>query len=268
VAERLSLQQLEQHNLDLAQRCGAGFVDAYRGPGGLYVVYTSGAFAYMLAQRAHPTPVSIKDLGWSTEFAVSTARGLASGLISATLEDDALYVSEEDSDRAWAAANKKAQSDEPGSGLLERWLRAMPWGQPADALDLQVRAAGIWNKENTELVLPLEESFEPFRRLTYSFKAGKLDSVHTRVDVPGAWKVMEWLDRKLARHFPNVTWRLDDGTQWSLADARPRLEGQAGAKVQLRADLGGSLLVAVPIASQLEGKQYYCLAIICFAPRP
>ena len=155
-ARRLSLEQLARVCPQLARFTGYRFLDAYEGAAGVFVVYTTGAQIFLSTMRDGPTAVEVADRPrWTSEFAMPCARALAAGAIQAGDANGRLEVSEEDSDWAWDA-DSKCPVPPPG-GLLQRWLRDLPWGKTGDELDSTIQLAGLWDEGKTTLTLLLRD---------------------------------------------------------------------------------------------------------------
>jgi hypothetical protein len=262
--KRLGLDELGQASPHLARLAGHGFVDAYQGSGGVFVVYTTGSQVFVYTMRDTPTPVDVEDLGWSTQFAVPCARALAAGDIIPVDAEGVLRISEEDSDRAY----DQDEGDPPlePHALLERWFGQLPWGVTGDALDLSVRISGIWDEEKTTLTLLLGEEFAPFRSLCYRFPNGTLESVNTEAAFEGGWSVMEQLEAALCRHFPSAELFEIDGDVWSAGASRSRLEGQARAQLKFYGDVPGARVLCAAVAYHSAGSQWYRLVVMGLPP--
>jgi hypothetical protein len=264
-ARRLTLEELRQASPHLAHVAGQGFIDAYQGAGGVFVAYTSGSLVFLYTMRPDPTPVEIEDLRWSSEFAIPCARALAACAITPVDSGGTLFVAEEDSDWASEQEANLVERAEP-EGLLERWFAQLPWGARGNELDLVLRAQGIWDEQNTNLLLMLGREFRPFDKLNYRFPNGVLSSVDTEASFAGEWSVMEWLEGELRRHFPRAEFFDGNGQRWSAASCRPALEGQSGQRVTLVASLTGVTLLGAATAFQREGRQWYGAVLLAKPP--
>jgi hypothetical protein len=124
---QLTEAELAAASPTLARIAGHGFVDAFDGPGGTFIVYTSGTFLYVCTLTGDgPTMVEVRDLhGWNSDFAVPAARALAAGAIATTPGPGCLEIDEGDCDDAYDSYEAP-----PPTGLLERRFLGIDWTAP------------------------------------------------------------------------------------------------------------------------------------------
>ena len=268
-ARQLGEAALGSSSPALARIAGAGFIDAYEGPGGTFLVYASGTQVYLCTLRDdRPTMVEVRDLpGWSSDFAVPCARALAAGAIAATYDRGTLEISEKDSDRAYDSHRADAHRAPPPEGLLQRRLLGVTWGVSTEALDFALRINGYWNDAKTELMLLLGRELLPFKRMDYHFADGRLASVHVDAWSQGDWRVMESFEAGLRQQLPGAApYELDGHAPWSAASSRSRLEGKERAEVKLGFELDGAKLFGSAIAYQKDAAQFYRVVVVAFPP--
>jgi hypothetical protein len=206
-----------------------------------------------------PTMIDVSDLpGWSSDDAVATAHALAAGAIAASPEErnGCLEISETDADRAYDAHRAP-----PPEGLLQRRFRSIAWGATPDT-----RLHGLWDDGKTTLTLLLGRELAPFDRLYHRFQDGELATVDVRAMWRGDWKVVESFEAALRRHLPDAVVTEDDGTPWTAAGSRSRLEGRDGAKIMLDFALAGTRLLGCVRAFHEAGKQVYHLLVMAKPP--
>jgi hypothetical protein len=78
--------------------------------------------------------------------------------------------------------------------------------------------------------------------------------------------VMESLEAAIRRHLPDAEVHEDDGSPWSAASCRARLEGQTRADVRLNFGLEGARVFGAAVAFQREGKQFSRIVVVGFPP--
>jgi hypothetical protein len=263
-ARRLTEAELAAASPTLARIASHGFVDAFDGPGGTFVVYTSGSMLYVLTLTGDgPTMVEVADLhGWNSDFAVPVACALAAGAIATTPGPGCLEIDEFDSDRAY-----DSYKPPPPEGLVQRRLLGITWGVTTETLDPALRITGYWNEAKTELMLILGSELSPFKRMDYRFTNGTLSSVEIAAWSEGDWSVMEQFEVAMRRHLPNAkAYELESGAPWTATTSRSRLEGVRGVELKLRFDLAGANLTGAAVSYQKDGKQNYRLYITAFPP--
>lgn len=207
-------------------------------------------------------PLDLSDLhGWSLDFAVPAAYALAAGAIKATDGGNGcLEISETDSDRAY-----ESHRAEPPTGLLQSKFRSAQWGVRPDGLDAALRIHGLWDDDKTTLTLLLGHDFAPFERLYYRFNDGTLTTVDTGAFARD-WQGVERFEAALRRHLPDAKVFEDDGTPWTAAGSRERLEGRASAQVNLAFDLSGTRLLGALFAKRENAPKIYHLVIMAKPP--
>jgi hypothetical protein len=272
---RLTEEELARVSPILARLVGSDFVDAYDGPGGTFVVYARALSSQYFVSTIHgdgPTMIAVSDLpGWTDTFAIAAAHALAAGAIAASAEerDGCLEISESDSDRAYdahRAASRASHAITPPTGLLQRRFRSVQWGVTQDGLDFDLLLHGLWNEDKTTLTLLLGRELHPFDRLYHRFEDGKLVTVDVRAIWRGDWRVVEAFEAGMRRHLPDAAVTESDGTPWTAAGSRSRLEGGADVRIALHFDLAGARLLGQVRAFQEDGEQCYHLLIMAKSP--
>lgn len=113
----MSYQVLNQNQLanlvpKLAEIAREGFVAAYEGPGGVYVVYSprvprgmemSSKPVHIVTYTSRTTMVQMKGKRWEEATANSAAQALAMGMLEAQRDGTMMIVSIEDVDRVIAS---------------------------------------------------------------------------------------------------------------------------------------------------------------------